>query len=143
MSKRDYYEVLGIDRGASEEDVKSAYRKLALKFHPDRNPDNEEAIGKFKEAKEAFEILKNKEKRAAYDQFGHAGPGTAGQEDMKSQDVNNDRAEYEQAEVSGFRDRDVSLLQALQVFVRGMQHPGPSWDTSPKHRRTGHRDRGG
>lgn len=73
MAQRDYYEVLGVSKDVSEAELKKAYRRLAMKYHPDRNPDDTEAIDKFKEAKEAFEILKNKEKRAAYDQFGHAG----------------------------------------------------------------------
>jgi len=73
MSKRDYYEVLGVSRDVSDADLKKAYRRLAMKYHPDRNDDDKDASEKFKEAKEAFEILKNKEKRAAYDQFGHAG----------------------------------------------------------------------
>lgn len=73
MSKRDYYEVLGVARTASAEDLKKAYRRLAMKFHPDRNPDDKEAEARFKEAKEAYEILSDERKRAAYDQFGHAG----------------------------------------------------------------------
>jgi molecular chaperone DnaJ len=73
MSKRDYYEVLGVDKGASEQDIKKAYRRVAMKFHPDRNPDDPEADAKFKEATEAYEILSTAEKRQAYDQFGHAG----------------------------------------------------------------------
>ncbi|MCC7277493.1 MAG: DnaJ domain-containing protein, partial [Chromatiaceae bacterium] len=72
MSKRDYYEVLGVPRNASEADIKKAYRRLAMKFHPDRNP-GEEAEQKFKEAKLAYEILTDPKKRSAYDQFGHAG----------------------------------------------------------------------
>jgi molecular chaperone DnaJ len=71
--KRDYYEVLGIDRDATEAQVSESYRKLAMKFHPDRNPGDEEAIVKFKEAAEAFEVLSHTEKRARYDRFGHAG----------------------------------------------------------------------
>jgi molecular chaperone DnaJ len=73
MAKRDYYTVLGINRDASEEDVKKAYRKLAMKHHPDRSPDDKGAEDKFKEAKEAYEVLSDARKRAAYDQFGHAG----------------------------------------------------------------------
>src|SRR5258706_5555082 len=73
MSKRDYYEVLGVNRDASEEDIKKSYRKLAMKWHPDRNPDNPKAEEHFKEAKEAYEMLSDAQKRAAYDQFGHAG----------------------------------------------------------------------
>jgi molecular chaperone DnaJ len=71
--KRDYYEVLGVNRDASEEDIKKAYRKLAMKFHPDRNPDSKESEEKFKEAKEAYEILTEPDKRRAYDAYGHAG----------------------------------------------------------------------
>ncbi|MCA2960356.1 MAG: molecular chaperone DnaJ [Silvanigrellales bacterium] len=78
-SKRDYYEVLGVARGASADDIKRAYRKLALQFHPDKNPGNAEAEEKFKEAAEAYEVLSSPEKKARYDQFGHAGVGGAGQ----------------------------------------------------------------
>lgn len=78
MSKRDYYEVLGVDKSASEQEIKKAYRKLALKFHPDKNPDDKDAEEKFKEAAEAYEVLSNKEKKAKYDQFGHAGMGGNG-----------------------------------------------------------------
>jgi molecular chaperone DnaJ len=78
MSKRDYYTVLGINRDASEEDIKKAYRKLAMKHHPDRNPDDKTAEAKFKEAKEAYEVLSDQRKRAAYDQFGHAGVDNSG-----------------------------------------------------------------
>tara|TARA_B100001109_G_scaffold254003_1_gene252762 strand:+ start:512 stop:1669 length:1158 start_codon:yes stop_codon:yes gene_type:complete len=77
MAKRDYYEVLGVDKGATANEIKKAYRKLALKFHPDKNPDNKEAEEKFKEAAEAYEILSNPEKKSRYDQFGHAGMGGA------------------------------------------------------------------
>jgi molecular chaperone DnaJ len=73
MAKRDYYEVLGVNRDASDDNVKKAYRKLAMKWHPDRNPDNPKAEEHFKEAKEAYEILADPQKRAAYDQYGHAG----------------------------------------------------------------------
>ena len=73
MAKRDYYEVLGVNKDASEEDLKKAYRKLAMKHHPDRNPDNPKSEERFKEAKEAYEILSDGQKRSAYDQFGHAG----------------------------------------------------------------------
>ncbi len=72
MSKRDYYEVLGVSKSVTEAELKKAYRRLAMKHHPDRNPDSEEAEVKFKEAKEAYEVLSDAEKRATYDQFGHA-----------------------------------------------------------------------
>ncbi|AOY00381.1 molecular chaperone DnaJ [Jeongeupia sp. USM3] len=73
MSKKDFYDVLGVNRDASDDDIKKAYRKLAMKYHPDRNPDSKDAEEKFKEAKEAYEILSEPQKRAAYDQYGHAG----------------------------------------------------------------------
>ena len=73
MAKRDYYTTLGLSRDATEEDIKKSYRKLAMKHHPDRNPDDKSAEEKFKEAKEAYEILTDSRKRAAYDQYGHAG----------------------------------------------------------------------
>lgn len=73
MSKRDYYEVLGVGKSADDAELKKAYRRLAMKYHPDRNPDSEEAEQKFKEAKEAYEVLSDPQKRQAYDQFGHAG----------------------------------------------------------------------
>jgi molecular chaperone DnaJ len=73
MAKRDYYEVLGVNKDASEDDIKKAYRKLAMKHHPDRNPDNPKSEERFKEAKEAYEVLSDARKRGAYDQFGHAG----------------------------------------------------------------------
>lgn len=77
--KRDYYEILGVSKSSSENEIKKSYRKLALKYHPDRNPDNKEAEEKFKEATEAYEVLTNSQKRQTYDQFGHAGlDGMAG-----------------------------------------------------------------
>ncbi len=98
MTKRDYYEVLGVDRGAGEDEIKSAYRKLAMKYHPDRNPNNPEAEEQFKEATEAYEVLKDPQKRQAFDQFGHAGLGGAG------------------AGFSGFEGFD--LGDALRAFMR-------------------------
>ncbi len=76
--KRDYYEILGVARGATDQEIKSAYRKLALQFHPDRNPNNPDAEEKFKEASEAYAILADSDKRAMYDRFGHAGVGSTG-----------------------------------------------------------------
>lgn len=73
MSKRDFYDTLGVNRDANDDEIKKAYRKMAMKHHPDRNPDSKEAEAKFKEAKEAYEILSDGQKRATYDQFGHAG----------------------------------------------------------------------
>ena len=92
---RDYYEVLGVDRGADGETIKKAYRKLALKFHPDRNPNDNQAEESFKEASEAYSVLSDQEKRSRYDQFGHAGLGAGG---------------------SGFGDFDIN--DALRSFMR-------------------------
>jgi len=78
MSKRDYYDVLGVSKGATAEELKKAYRKLALKYHPDKNPDDKEAEEKFKEAAEAYEVLSNADKRSRYDQFGHRGVSGSG-----------------------------------------------------------------
>ena len=77
MAKRDYYEVLGVEKSASEAEIKKAYRKLAIQYHPDKNPGDKEAEEKFKEAAEAYSVLSDKDKRARYDQFGHAGMGGA------------------------------------------------------------------
>ena len=78
MAKRDYYEVLGVDKSASADEIKKAYRKKAIQYHPDKNPGDKEAEEKFKEAAEAYEVLSNPDKRARYDQFGHEGMSGAG-----------------------------------------------------------------
>lgn len=78
MAKRDYYEVLGVPKNASDDEIKKAYRKLAVKYHPDKNPGDKEAEEKFKEINEAHDVLSDKQKRARYDQFGHAGVGGGG-----------------------------------------------------------------
>lgn len=78
MAKRDYYEILGVEKNASQDEIKKAYRKVAIKYHPDKNPDNPESEEKFKEAAEAYEVLRDEEKRKRYDQFGHAGMNGGG-----------------------------------------------------------------
>ena len=94
MSKRDYYEVLGVSRSASKQELKKAFKKLAMKYHPDRNPDDQAAADKFKEAAEAYEVLSDAEKKAAYDQFGHSGVsgmgGGAGFQDFDFGDIFGD-----------------------------------------------------
>src|SRR5258705_5186989 len=75
---RDYYEVLGVPKGANDDDIKKAYRKIAFEHHPDRNPGSKESETRFKEATEAYEVLREPDQRARYDQFGHAGVGSAG-----------------------------------------------------------------
>jgi molecular chaperone DnaJ len=90
MAKRDYYEVLGVEKGASTDDIKRAYRRLAIKYHPDKNPGNKEAEEKFKECAEAYEVLSNDEKRKRYDQYGHDGLKGFGVHDyshMNAQDI--------------------------------------------------------
>lgn len=73
MAKRDYYEILGVNKSAGADEIKKAYRKIAIKFHPDKNPDDKGAEDKFKEAAEAYEVLSSSDKKQRYDQFGHAG----------------------------------------------------------------------
>jgi molecular chaperone DnaJ len=90
MAKRDYYEILGVNKSASADEIKKAYRKMAIKYHPDKNPDNKEAEAKFKEAAEAYEILSNADKKARYDQFGHQafdGSGGFGGGGMNMDDI--------------------------------------------------------
>jgi molecular chaperone DnaJ len=88
--KRDYYEVLGVSKSASEDEIKKAYRKLAVKYHPDKNPDDKESEEKFKEAAEAYEVLSNSQKKAQYDRFGHAGMGGAAGGGFGGQGMNMD-----------------------------------------------------
>ncbi|MFN9518146.1 MAG: DnaJ domain-containing protein, partial [Bacteroidota bacterium] len=78
MAKRDYYEILGVNRNATADEIKKAYRQMAIKYHPDKNPGNKEAEDKFKEAAEAYEVLSDQQKRSNYDRFGHQGAGYGG-----------------------------------------------------------------
>lgn len=144
MSKRDYYDVLGVSRDASKDELRKAYRRLAMKYHPDRNPDSADAEDKFKEAKQAYEILSDDEKRAAYDRFGHAGvdpnaagPGGAGMGGAGFADVFGDIF----GDIFGGGQRgpqvyrgsdlrytlDITLEQAANGFDTEIRVP--SWDT--------------
>jgi len=87
MAKRDYYEVLGVEKTASEDEIKRAYRRMAIKYHPDKNPDNKEAEAKFKECAEAYEVLSDAEKRKQYDQYGHEGLRGTGMHDFSRMNV--------------------------------------------------------
>ncbi|MEO6038036.1 MAG: DnaJ domain-containing protein, partial [Saprospiraceae bacterium] len=92
MAKRDYYEILGVAKGAGADEIKKAYRKKALEHHPDRNPDDKSAEGKFKEAAEAYDVLSDEDKKARYDRYGHAGVenmggGAAGFQGMDMDDI--------------------------------------------------------
>jgi molecular chaperone DnaJ len=100
MTRRDYYEVLGVDRSAGAEDIKKAYRKLALEFHPDRNPGDSGAEEQFKEATEAYEVLRDSEKRARYDQFGHT--------------------QFDSSGFGGFGFGGIDLSDALRIFMRDL-----------------------
>ncbi|MDD4858073.1 MAG: DnaJ domain-containing protein, partial [Candidatus Krumholzibacteria bacterium] len=101
MAKRDYYEILGVGRSATLDEIKKAYRKLALKHHPDRNPGNKDAEEKFKEATEAYEVLRDTEKRHRYDEFGHGGVSGSGAQG------------FEGAPGGGF-----DMSDALRAFMR-------------------------
>lgn len=105
--KKDYYEILGVDKKASKDDLKKAYRKVALQYHPDRNPDNKEAEQKFKEAAEAYEVLSDDDKRARYDQFGHAG-------------VDNQGGGYQ----GGFSNMEDIFSQFSDIFGGGFSNRG-------------------
>lgn len=112
MTKRDYYEVLEVTRTATAEEIKRAYRKKAVQYHPDKNPDNNDAEEKFKEAAEAYSILGNPEKRAQYDRFGHAGVSGAG--------FNFERG-FDPSVFSGFEDIFESFFGFGDIFGRGSQ----------------------
>ena len=105
MSKRDYYEVLGVGKDAGDPDIKAAYRRLALKHHPDRNPEDPQAEDKFKEASEAYSVLSDAQKRAAYDRYGHAGlQGGGGQPGY----INQPGADHQHGQMFHVFQRDVS-----------------------------------
>src|SRR3989338_6782629 len=111
-TKRDYYDILGVNRSATAEDIKKSYRKLALKFHPDKNPGDKTAEERFKEVSEAYEVLSDPQKRTAYDQFGHAGAQGFGAEGFSG--------------FGGFGAADFSNLQDIFGDIFGDFFGGPS-----------------
>lgn len=125
MTKRDYYEVLGVDRNASQDEIKRVYRRLALKYHPDRNPDDKSAEEKFKEVAEAYEVLSNPQKRANYDQFGHAGLEGAFR-----------GAGFNWADFTHFGDFS-DIFGGLEDFLRGFGVDTGPFETFWTRRRTG------
>lgn len=130
MSKRDYYEVLGVSKTATDDEIKKAYRKMALKYHPDKNPGDKEAEEKFKEAAEAYDVLSNADKRARYDQFGHSmggqqgfggfGGGGFSMEDIFSQfgDIFGGRFSGQWGGATGGRGRRVNRGSDLRIKVK-------------------------
>ena len=130
MSKRDYYEVLGVSKTATDDEIKKAYRKMALKYHPDKNPDDKEAEEKFKEAAEAYDVLSNADKRARYDQFGHSmggqqgfggfGGGGFSMEDIFSQfgDIFGGRFSGQWGGATGGRGRRVNRGSDLRIKLK-------------------------
>ena len=128
MSKRDYYEVLGVGREAAEQEIKSAYRKLALKFHPDRNPGNKDAEEKFKEAKEAYEMLTDPAKREAYDRFGHAGVDGPLDEHLDPALAGHGAVEAQHFALSGDLQRELWFADGKLVHVRFQADDGSQID---------------
>ena len=136
--KRDYYEVLGVAKNANADEIKKAYRKAAIKYHPDKNPGDKEAEEKFKEAAEAYDVLSNPEKRARYDQFGHAGmSGAAGagggfggfgggfsMEDIFSQFGDIFRGPFQRRKLSDLFERRPSRKPWYGYPCAGEAHPG-------------------
>ena len=118
MAKRDYYEVLGINKTASQDDIKRAYRRMAMKYHPDKNPGDKEAESKFKDCAEAYEVLSNDEKRQRYDQYGHDGLRGAGMHDFSHMNADDIGSMF--SDIFGFGDLFGTGGR------RGARHKGPS-----------------
>ena len=122
MSKKDYYEVLGVIKSASSEEIKKAYRKLALKFHPDKNKGDKAAETKFKEASEAYHVLSDKERRTNYDQFGHAAfEGTGGRGGFSNFDFSSAFSDIFGSDIfddffDGFGGWEVEIEEDLQIL---------------------------
>ena len=128
MAKRDYYEVLGVSKNASDDEIKKAYRKLAIKYHPDKNPGDKEAEAKFKEINEAHDVLSDKQKRARYDQFGHAGVGGGASNPFGGGGFNYNGQGFNFDFGGGFED----ILGSIFGFGGGARRPrrGADYQTS-------------
>lgn len=128
MTKRDYYDVLGVSKTASDDEIKKAYRKLAVKYHPDKNPGDKAAEEKFKEISEAHEVLSDKQKRSRYDQFGHAGVGGAGGNPFGGGPFSSNGQSFNFDFGGGFDD----ILSSIFGFGGGRSRPsrGADWQTS-------------
>lgn len=128
MTKRDYYDVLGVSKTASDDEIKKAYRKLAVKYHPDKNPGDKAAEEKFKEISEAHEVLSDKQKRSRYDQFGHAGVGGAGGNPFGGGPFSGNGQSFNFDFGGGFDD----ILSSIFGFGGGRSRPsrGADWQTS-------------
>ena len=117
-NKRDFYDILGVNRDANDDDIKKSYRKLAMKFHPDRNPDNPKAEERFKEAKEAYEVLSDPKKRPAYDSYGHAGVDPSAAAGARHRRINPGMAVLIVGRaLVGVRQNFVSLFGFLELLL--------------------------
>jgi molecular chaperone DnaJ len=126
MAKRDYYEVLGVPRNASQEEIKRAYRRSAIKFHPDKNPGDKQAEAKFKECAEAYEVLSDPEKRSRYDQLGHEGLRGVGMHDFSRMKVEDIGSMF--ADIFGFDDLFGEIFSARRAGRAGRRGPARGYD---------------
>jgi molecular chaperone DnaJ len=119
MAKRDYYEILGVAKSSSSDEIKKAYRKIAIKYHPDKNPDDPSSEDKFKEAAEAYEVLSNPEKKRRYDQFGHQGVGGSGGFSGGGMNMDDIFSQFGDIFGGGGGVHSMVFLEAVDVLVNG------------------------